>query len=273
MDRQPKLIFIGYTNIDINISPKGKTTLPGGAAYFAAIAASRVLQPIGLVTRIGNDFDPTFLLTRVLPEGIHVIPDKTTARSVQTYHSDSDLTNRDISLDWGVAPGLNPSDIPPAWLASAQIIHIATMPPLQQKTFLKYLKQHAPQAKISIDTDIFLLNNPASKKKVILNFQMADVVFANRREYESLKEIIDQKPEAIVKLDQDGARLLRHGKESIKVAAKKVEIVDPTGAGDILAGTFLACRLLGKSDKQSLSRATQTATDSATQSGVMHLFE
>ncbi len=273
MVTNPKLIFIGYTNIDINITPKGQTTLPGGAAYFAAIAASRILQPIGLVTRIGTDFDPKFLLTRVLAEGVHIISDKPTARSTQIYHSITDLTNRDITLDWGVAPDLNPLDIPNHWLKTAEIIHIATMPPLQQKKFLDYVKIHAPQVKISIDTDIFLLKNPSSKKKVEYNFKQANIVFANRKEYESLKITIDQVPEAIIKLDQEGAYLLQYGKIVMSVPAQNVEPIDPTGAGDIFAGTFLACRLQGKTDRQCLEQAVESATYSITKPGVMHLFQ
>lgn len=273
MDTIPKLIFIGYTNIDINITPKGQTTLPGGAAYFAAIAASRITRPIGLVTRIGTDFDPQFLLTRVLPEGIHIIADKPTAKSTQVYHSATDLTDRDISLDWGVAPDIHPLDIPNHWLSFAKILHIATMPPFQQKVFLDYLKIHAPQAKISIDTDIFLLKNPTSKKEVETNFRKADVIFANRREYESLRKIIDQAPEAIIKLDQEGARLLRHGKIIATAHTKRVEPMDSTGAGDIFAGTFLACRLQGETDEKCLGKAVEIATQSVTKYGVAHLFQ
>jgi len=76
-----KLVIIGYTNIDINVTPSSTTTLPGGGAYFAAIAASRVINSVGLVTRIGKDYDPTFLLSRVLPDGVHISKDKVNARS------------------------------------------------------------------------------------------------------------------------------------------------------------------------------------------------
>ncbi len=269
----PEIVVIGYTNIDVNVTIHSTTTSPGGAAYFVALAASRILKPIGLVTRIGKDFDPAFLLKHVLSEGVHIIDDKPTAKSTQIYHSLTDLTQRSITLDWGVAPDLNPDDIPAEWIQQAKYIHIGTMPPKQQQVFTEYLKTVPTQAKISIDTDIAFLNDEENIKIITSNSAACDMVFANRREYQLLKPVLDDAKEAIIKQDSDGAYYMQHGKIMESVTTDKVKAVDVTGAGDIFAGTFIGCSALGKSTGECLQKAAQVATLAVAKDGIQHLFD
>lgn len=273
MARNPRLFIIGYTNIDVNITPIGTTVLPGGAAYFAAIAASRIISPIGLVTRIGYDFDPSFLFKRVLSDGIHLIPDTKTARSIQTYHSLNDLTDRDISLEWGVAPGVCVDDIPKAWLPDAEYAHIATMPPIQQRSFISYLRKKAQHVRISIDTDIFLIKKPNYKKVIEQNFRDVDMVFVNQIEYVALQSVVSTLPHVVLKKDKEGANFLEHGEIIAISISPHVRAVDVTGAGDIFAGTFLAMRVKDASIKDALHEATYIASESVIKNGVAHLFQ
>lgn len=269
----PKLVVIGFTNIDVNITPSKETILPGGAAFFVAIAASLYLKNVGLVTRVGNDFDPDFLLKRVLKGGVKLIADKPTARSTQTYHSDTDLTQRSITLVGGVAQDLNPGDIPTGWLEHAEYIHIGTMPPAQQASFLKHVLLHRqPRAIISIDTDQFFFDQPTLIPIIENNFKQADLIFTNRVEYQHLKQIVDTHPWAVVKQDKGGAYILQEGKKVAEAAAPRVEAVDVTGAGDIFAGTFLAETIQGNGLQKSLESAVDQASKSVTAEGVMHLF-
>lgn len=270
----PKLVIIGYTNIDVNITPKSKTILPGGAAYFVACAASLTTKPVGLVTRVGYDFDPTFLLTRVLPEGVKIIKDKETAKSIQTYYSEEDPTQRDVKLEQGVAQDLNPADIPQGWLEKAEIIHVGTMPPQYQKVFLEYVKKNKkPETILSTDTELSFVKNPELQPQIIENLALADLVFVNRLEYELLKEHLDKIQHVIIKLDKDGAIYKHKGVEEARVSTSKVTPVDSTGAGDIFAGTFLANRVNGASIKESLEKSAEVATESIEKEGMMHLFE
>ncbi len=269
----PEISFIGYATIDVNIAPKNSSVLPGGAAYFASLAASRIIKPVGLITRVGSDYNSSFLLNNVLSEGVKVIPDGKTAKSTLTYFSESDTTNRDISVEWGVAEFLIGDDIPREWLSFLKIIHIATMIPSQQYVILEYIKKCVPQAIISIDTDSFLLNNEQNIAIIRKSFEQSDIVFANRREYEILAETIEGRPEAIVKMDKDGAIYMQNGKIVASSRANDVKTVDVTGAGDIFAGTFLAYRHLEFSAQEALDRATNIATASITKKGITHLFK
>jgi len=266
------LIVVGYATIDININPEKKSVLPGGAAYFVSLAASLYIKKIGLITRIGIDFDKRFFYRRLLSQGIKVIKSGKTMKSIQTYHSLVDLTDRSIDWEWGVAPSLNTKDIPQAWLKTARWVHVATMPPAHQQKFVRFLKIKAPQAKMSIDTDLVFLKDKENLKIIKNNFKMADLVFVNRREYKILKPFLDKLKQVVVKLDEAGAKYLEKGKMICRVKAKKVKVKEVTGAGDIFAGAFIANQYLGKSIKQCLKIATDLATKSVTKEGVQHLF-
>lgn len=269
----PELGIIGYTNIDVNRNPGGETVLPGGAAYFAALAASRIMPNVGLITRIGYDFDATFLRTRVLPEGIYLDNIKPTGRSTQVYNSEDDPTNRDVFFEPGASADLSGEDIPPQWLAGLKMVHVATMKPVQQAEVVAFLRRRAPHIQISMDTDHSLLQQEASRNKIIETLSLVDLMFVNRKEYELLKQAVDRLAHAVVKLDKDGAMYLSRGVPIMQMKTDPATVVDATGAGDILAGTFLAGKQTGLPDAQALRMAIDVASLSVQQTGVAHLFE
>lgn len=273
MEKKPEIAVIGYVAQDINITPSERTTLPGGAAYFSAIAASRITEPVGLVTRIGSDFPADFLLSRVLKKGVITIDGGTTPVSTQIYLSDTDHTQRDIVFNPGVGESLKGEDIPEEWLTFLKLIHVATMIPSQQHAVIEFIRTHAPQARISIDTDSSFLNDEEHAKTLKKSFEASNIAFANRKEYELMGDTIEALPAAVVKLDKDGALYMEKGKVKARTKTRQVEAVDVTGAGDIFAGTFLACLMEEFSLQESLNKAAEVATESVTQKGVNHLFE
>lgn len=263
----PALIVIGFTNIDVNIFPGRKAVVtPGGAGYFVSLAASACISPVGFVTRIGSDFDKTFLLSRVLSRGVHV-SSKPSTRSTQIYHSAEDPTDRTLTIQPGASDDLTTEDIPLEWEAAAKYIHIATMPPRQQSEIFRFVKQHFPKAVISADTDYTFLRNKENLRDIQSCFGMADIIFLNKSEYEELKQIAVSHPFAIVKLDKDGAMCLKSGTITEKVSAPAVRVIDTTGAGDIFAGTFLAHYLMSHTLHDSLRTAVEAASESVAKQG------
>lgn len=272
----PELVIIGYTNIDINITPSKTNTLPGGAGYFCALAASLFIKNVGLVTRIGYDFEEkfaNFLREKVSKDGIKMIPDKNTATSIQKYYTDTDYSQRDVTLNKGVSEDLCPGDVPHEWLQHAKIIHVATMPPRQQQIFINYIKSLNLKAILSCDTDYSFLKDVNNKEIILSNFCNCDLVFMNRDEYELLKSDTMMFKESIVKLDKTGAMHLLKGNVEAECRTTTVVAEDATGAGDVFAGVYLAQRILGNSNQESLEQATKTATLSVTKEGIEHLFE
>lgn len=269
---QPKLLVIGCTNQDINITPVAETHLPGGGGYFSALAASTQLQPVGFVSKIGDDFDRTFLETRVAQDGLHIIPGGVTTTSVQMYHDLHDLTKRDIEIREGVSFNLTPDDIPQHWLKTASHVHVSTLPPLQQQKFLKFIRTQMPDAVVSVDTDRCFFHDPELIESIAHNLRMANIVFLNRPEAEQFAELVQQLPHVVVKKDKDGAQALQHGKVVAKVRVQEVSVQDATGAGDVLAGTYLARLVRGDSPQEALEIACNLATKSVQQEGIGHLF-
>lgn len=270
---RPELAFVGYSTIDVIHTPRSSTTRPGGGAYFASLSASRLVKSVGLISAVGADYNLSCLMNRIDTEGIRLVSSENTARSTLTYHSQSDLTDRDISIEWGASKLLEGKDIPREWFPGLKMIHVATMVPAQQHEIIQYIKKNSPATKISLDTDSFLMQEKENLDILNENFQLSDIVFVNRVEYGILSEFIDRLSQVIVKLDKDGAYYMTSGKILARSKAKKVETVDVTGAGDVFAGAFLSSLHLGYSIQNALDYATSLASYSITKVGIQHLFE
>ncbi|MET8759458.1 PfkB family carbohydrate kinase [Lentzea sp. NPDC004782] len=82
-----------------------------------------------------------------------------------------------------------------------------------------------------------------------------DVVFVNRTERDQLaRHVADVPGELVVTLGGDGS-MLRHGSEEIVMPARRVPVVDPTGAGDAFAATYLLTKLAGVTASSRLATA------------------
>jgi sugar/nucleoside kinase (ribokinase family) len=97
---------------------------------------------------------------------------------------------------------------------------------------------------------------------------MADFLFMNQVEYAGLYGT-DAYPKApvVLKRGADGAELIRDGMEH-HVPAAPVREIDPIGAGEVLAGVFLALHAQGLSEEGALRHAVAVATSSVTEFGV-----
>lgn len=268
----PSLVIVGYTNIDENITPSFHDTVIGGGGYFAALGARLITSKVGLVTKVGVDFDTTFLESLFPADG--VIKDflHSTSRSIQKYSDETDLSKRDIQLLPGTSEFLSPEDIPDFWYDSAKLFHISTMPPLQQKKFIASIKLRSPHAQIAMDTDNWLFADNKNIPFILDNMRQVDIVFVNRAEFDVLAAVTTTHPHVIAKADRDGAKVVVFGEIVDLVPTKKVVVRDATGAGDILAGVYLACKVEGSSQTEALRQAVHLATKSVTEVGVSHLF-
>lgn len=271
MAQTPPIIVIGCTNSDVNITPTETLRSTGGGAYFSAIGASLVQKPVGLVTKVGGEFDLTFLLNQVVSDGIRVVPDGRTTQSIQTYYDANDLSKRRIELVDGVSFDLSPADFVDEWQGEVKVVHISTMPPLQQRAFIPFLRQRFPQAQISIDTDSWFFDQPELVQEIAHNFGLVDIVFLNRVESAKFQDLLPQLPHVVTKQDKDGAVVLQFGQEIARAQSPQVKARDATGAGDILAGVYLARLTQGLDPQTALEEAVQMASRSVTQTGLEHL--
>jgi sugar/nucleoside kinase (ribokinase family) len=213
-----------------------------------------------------------------------VVPEGKTALSVQTYHNRDDLTDRSIDLQPGVNPGICVGDIPESWIAQAHIVLVSTMMPQQQRAVVEALvaKKRSETVTIgavsfqlpiiAIDSDLCWLKEEASAREVRAMMRHADIAFMNRTEGEILRDITAEIPMVVLKRDAEGAELLVHGARHAFVPAPAVSVVDVTGAGDVVAGTFLASLVSGKGAEEALSAAVHAASQSITKEGIEHML-
>lgn len=103
-------------------------------------------------------------------------------------------------------------------------------------------------------------------------FRKAALIFTNEDEYQTLMQLGQEafSSPVILKKGKHGAVYI-HKHDTIVVPAHAVDPVDTTGAGDVLAGAFLAQRAQGRSIEASLQHAVDLASQSVTAFGVEHM--
>jgi sugar/nucleoside kinase (ribokinase family) len=174
-------------------------------------------------------------------------------------------------------------DIPSEWLANASLVLVSTMVPAQQQEIVRTLvsKKRGQSSRVggialqhpivAVDSDQCWLREDTSRKTVCETMKLADIAFMNRVEWETFREIAREIPIVVLKRDSEGASVLIRGEVTAEFPAPHVEVVDVTGAGDVLAGTFLAHLSQGRDLPGALSQAIFAASQSITKEGVVHL--
>lgn len=257
------LVLIGHVGIATDRTPNGTVTYSGGSGFAAAFAASALHGgSVGLVAQVGEDFDLAILRSLGLNvEGVAVRPGAS-ARFVIDQSPDGSLSFRS---DLGVAA--EPSfDLFPASYFRAGYVHLGTAPPRQQLAWLDFLRDRDCRAQISADMfEPFVAAEPGTCRQIC---DRADLIFLNEAEYRGLYH---GRPHpsvpTILKHGPAGAEFLTDGAR-YRVPAPPAAEVDPIGAGEILAGAFLALRARGLAEDRALSYAVAAATWSVTEFGV-----
>ncbi|MBU1089088.1 carbohydrate kinase family protein [Patescibacteria group bacterium] len=229
----------------------------GGAGCHVALAASLFLprNSVMLVSVCGDDYDLDVLAKAgVDMSGVDVqkneISDKFIIREKERGERDFEsvgVLSKSLSL-------VGKEKL----LEKVSWVHLATSPAKQQLFWFGELKKidHGDLG-VSVDTfEAFVDKNPREVKEV---FEKCDLLFANLIEWQNLK--YQTKKPLVLKLEEKGACYYENGKFDFRVPALKVKkVVDTTGAGEVVAGVFLALRLLGKSKKKSLKVACEMAS-------------
>lgn len=248
------LVVIGHVSIDhIRFPGKKEILLPGGAAAAVATSAALSGAKVGLVTKVGRDFPEEWLkkLSEILDiRGVRILEGRT-IHIYMIYHEDGTV---DAPVDMGVAQRMGEIEIPEKYM-SAEIFHIAPIPPEEQLKLVKRLKGK----RISLDFNPTYMEDYKTKtellKKIVKN---AEIIFPNEREARVITKT-DNIREAAKVLHEWGAKIvvITRGEKGVSIydgekfaefkALPIDKIVDPTGAGDAFAGGFLARYSKGRS--------------------------
>jgi ribokinase len=272
--RAVDLVLVGHLAWNEDRTPSGTRTSRGGAAYYCAVGATSGVAPTtGVVAAVGDDFDIGAVERLGLDTaGLTRVPGGTTARFVITQLADG---TRTFGASWGVAGTVDVGAFPAAY-RRARHVHLATAPPEQQLVWLEHIGGWPRHPTLSADVfEPFVRQFPEATRRVV---RAADVVFMNEEEAALLRATEQPWPPGDVVLKRGAAgAAYYHGSPApaspispICAPAPPTRAVETTGAGDLLAGAFLALRMRGVSPGRALDAAVRVASASVTDFGVDH---
>ena len=241
-------------------------------AYYCAVGATSGVAPTtGVVAAVGDDFDIGAVeRLGVDTAGLTRVPGGTTARFVITQLGGRDAHVRGVLGRRGVGRrrGL-PGGVPAG--ASRPPGH----GPAEQQPGLARAHRGGPGAPRSRPTSSSPSSASSRKRRRVV--RVADVVFMNEEEAALLRATEQPWPPGDVVLKRGAAgAAYYHGSPApaspispICAPAPPTRAVETTGAGDLLAGAFLALRM-GVSPGRALDAAVRVASASVTDFGVDH---
>jgi len=265
-NKEIDIAIIGDLAFNHDITSSGEKTSVGGSAYYSAVGASRFSEKVGIVAKIGEDFDLSYLHKRSIDtEGVRLVSSEKSCRFVLRQHLDG---TREFSAERGVARTVETEIFPKTYIR-AKYIHLATQLPAHCLIWMNALENNV-EGIISADSfEVFVKQFPDLTRRV---FEKAGMIFTNEAELQILRQLGEVSFESpmILKKGAAGAVYINEG-ETIAVEAPKVEVVETTGAGDILAGAFLALRAKNIPVERALKKAVYLASRSITNFGVEHI--
>jgi sugar/nucleoside kinase (ribokinase family) len=244
-----EVLIVGSVALDSVETPAGCVdNALGGAAVYGAVAAS-LYSPVRLVGVVGADFPPEhleFLRRRGIDlQGLQIVPGGATFRWKGDYNQDLNAAvTHETRL--GVFESFEPTL--PEDYKDAQFVFLANIDPELQ---LRVLEQVRSPRLTVCDTMNLWIN--IAREKVLEVFRRVDVAVLNDGEARMLtglentisagRSLLALGPRAvIVKKGEHGALLFSSEGLFAAPTFPLESVVDPTGAGDSFAGSFIGYR-------------------------------
>jgi sugar/nucleoside kinase (ribokinase family) len=251
------LAVIGNISRDLAAYPDGRQFEQlGGAAFYIARAAANAGFDAAPISVIGADLswissDPR--LANIDLADVKIAAGKSCAFKL-AYTTTGELVS--IASSFGVAHSLTRHSLDT--IGDHSRYHVSCRRPLDARAVLSRLARE--QAPFSAD---FHMASASGLIKATTPFLChAEIVFVNAAEYAALTRLID--PGSLVTaVVSDGPRpvvVLRHGHPVATVSPARITPVEVTGAGDTLAGTYLARAASGDSPTSALRAAVAAAS-------------
>lgn len=252
------LAVLGNISRDVAVYPGGRRfEILGGAALHLARAATQAGLASAPVSVIGGDLgwiraDPRLAkidLSRVK------VADGQSCTFTLTYIRGGELASTDCSF--GVAESLTAHCL--ATVGHHRWYHVCCRRPLGVHAVLS----HLARAGLTFSTDFHLASAGKLIDEALTFLPHARVTFVNAAEFTTLATLTNpaRLPACVISNGPREVTIIRHGTTTAVIRPPTVSPVEVTGAGDTLAGTFLAGMACGLSDGDAL----QAAVDSAAQ--------
>ena len=229
----PDFVAIGHVTLD----RVGEAIRPGGAALFAAITAHRLGLSVGLLTSHGDDFP-----LDLIPPKIEVV--SIPAADTSRFEHRQEASGR-VSHVRAVAAPLTMADVPDDWREAALALLAPVLDevdPMIATLFTEGAVGAAAQGWLR-HTNPDGLVVPRTWRSPERLLQSVQGLFLSRedirgQEADVMIEWFQRMPVGVLTADRDGALLFVNG-ERYEVRPRPAREVDPTGAGDVFATTFL----------------------------------
>lgn len=242
------LICVGSIAYDAIETPFGKRDkIVGGAAVYAAYAASNFVKPVQLVSIIGNDFEESEIRSLEAKgasfEGVERVKNKKSFFWSGRYHMD--MNTRDtLVTDLNVLGDFNP--VIPFSYQQSEFLMLGNLHPSTQISVIGQMKNR-PRL-IALDTMNYWISNAIEDLKKV--FKLVDVLMINDEEARQLsgdyslvkaaRKIMDMGPKfLVIKKGEHGALLFHNDHVFFAPALPLEDVFDPTGAGDTFSGGFM----------------------------------
>jgi sugar/nucleoside kinase (ribokinase family) len=229
-------------------TPFGKREkIVGGAAVYAAYAAVNFVKPVNLVSIIGNDFEPSEIISLEARgasfEGVESVKDKKSFFWSGRYHMD--MNTRDtLVTDLNVLGDFNPV-IPPSY-QNSEFLMLGNLHPATQISVIRQMRTRPRM--IALDTMNYWITSAIEDLRMVLT--MVDILLVNDEEARQLtgeyslvkaaRKILNMGPKfLVIKKGEHGALLFHHQEVFFAPALPLEEVFDPTGAGDTFSGGFM----------------------------------
>jgi len=247
MNERP-IIFVGHVSMDLVEGPRGSNFQPGGGALYAALAARTVYRNVRLATAIGRDFEFPEVLRPFPMSGIKRF-DMPSTRFHIVY--DEGWNARYLKAQLGAGARIGLRIIPHSWLRSEIAIHLAPMRPTKVLRMIRYIRDRAPKALISVNTWEGYLKEGKRMREVLKQVaKEADFFILNDGEVKALAGVnsisraldVLEARTLVVTLGELGAIISSPELGIQMVPALTVpsgDIIDTTGAGDSWCGAFM----------------------------------
>ncbi|MEO0733984.1 MAG: PfkB family carbohydrate kinase [Bacteroidota bacterium] len=242
------LLAIGTIAYDDVFTPYGEARMiEAGSCTYIAMAATHFVQPVQLVSIIGDDYNQDFLADLKKRgsdlEGVEEVQGGKSFFWAGRYHDD--MMGRDtLDTQLNVLADFEPK-LPPAY-RNTDYVMLGNLAPATQSSVIDQLESK-PKL-IALDTMNFWMDIAMEDLKAVL--KRIDVLIINDEEARQLSgelsllkaaaKIVDMGPRIlIIKKGEHGALLFDGDKLFSAPALLLPTVVDPTGAGDTFAGGLM----------------------------------
>jgi sugar/nucleoside kinase (ribokinase family) len=257
----PDIVLLGQATIDDIHREDGYESLntPGGAVLYATVGASMWPVRVGVVTRFGEDYDPSFSAEATANvsltdwSGVSFLVGES-IRDAATYHRDGSRTYRFRSAHRLQELTPVPADIP-AHMLGAKYAHLAPASLAQQLDLARAIRPAGPA--ISLDVERHFLRPDLDLVRPLL--AEVDFFIPSLEHLQLIFDSEEPNPRAFWPLVRDlgpafvvckwgaiGSYVFDvHRRLGWHVGTVRgLQIVDETGAGDAYCGGFLAGMIL-----------------------------